>query len=235
MMKLIGLTALLGVATGCSDWIMNDDFGLSVRTMDLKPGPEFALVTVPVGTQAVTGATKRGYIASIGVDDSRLKLGEGAHEGMVYAGLNDAGLSCDLHALLNSSYPPRSNASHDLSLYMFCNWALAEYETAAQVRQALEAGVVHLWGPPSAGAGGMHFIVRDAAGAGLAVEFLEASTLLHSDNNDGVEGVGVFTNEPPLPWQVANVRHYLWKQSLARPATAMVSVQPSQMPCAPLL
>ena len=31
----------------------------------------------------------------------------------------------------------------------------------------------------------------------------------------------MFTNEPPLPWQLANVAHYRWKQSLARPATMM--------------
>jgi len=212
------LAALLGHATACSDWIMNDDYGLSVRTMDLKPGPEFALRTLP----KVTGSSKRGYIASIGVNDTRLTLvDETDREAMVYAGLNDAGLSCDLHALLNSSYPPRSNSSNDLSLYLFCNWALAGYESAAQVRQALEANVVHLWGPAGAGAGGVHFVVRDATGAGLAVEFLEASMVLHDDLNDGETGLGVFTNEPPLPWHEANVRHYLWKQSLARPATAM--------------
>jgi len=63
--------------------------------------------------------------------------------------------------------------------------------------------------------------VRDSKGLGLAVEFMEGRTKLYDDFNDGESGVGVFTNEPPFPWQVANVKHYLWKQSLARPATAM--------------
>ena len=37
---------------------------------------------------------------------------------------------------------------------------------------------------------------------------------------------GVFTNEPPFPWQVANVKHFLWKQSLARPATTVPGLLP---------
>ena len=30
----------------------------------------------------------------------------GPNHEMAFAGLNEAGLSCDLHALLNSAYPP---------------------------------------------------------------------------------------------------------------------------------
>ena len=57
---------------------------------------------------------------------------------MAFAGMNEAGLSCDLHALLNSSYPPLSTAvgKKNIMLYYFCNWALAQFDTAAAVKAA---------------------------------------------------------------------------------------------------
>lgn len=163
-----GMMMMLSVASGCSDWIMDDSFGLSVRTMDLGPGPTFSLKTQPKGHKpagiADLPAARYGHIISIGANLAHPSKSSQRHlelDGIIsgdtaFAGLNEAGLSCDLHALVNSSYPPRSsNASaNNLMLYHFCNWALGSYATAADVRRALEAGVVHLWGPSAAEAGG---------------------------------------------------------------------------------
>jgi len=217
--------SLCALACGCSDWIMNDAYGLSVRTMDLGTGPTFALKTMPRGhTPLLVGvpAAKLGHIISIGANMTDFEP-KGPADDMAFAGLNEAGLSCDLHALLNSSYPPFTPAAGNksLNLYFFCNYALGKFDSAAGLKAALEAGDVVLWGPPGMGAGGVHFIVRDKSGAGLAVEFIDGKTQLYDDANDGENTFGVFTNEPPWPWQNANVRHYRWKQSLARPATAM--------------
>jgi penicillin V acylase-like amidase (Ntn superfamily) len=163
-MKLCGtVLLLLDLASSCSDWIMDDAFGLSVRTMDLGPGPTFSLKTQPKGYKPAgmaVPAAKYGHIISIGANLAQPSKGSQHHlelDGIIsgdaaFAGLNEAGLSCDLHALVNSSYPPRSsNASaNNLMLFHFCNWALGSYATAADVRRALEAGVVHLWGPSAA-------------------------------------------------------------------------------------
>ena len=218
--------ALLLLPTSCSDWIMNDAYGLSVRTMDLGEGPTFSLRTQPrghnIGATTNVPPAKLGHIISIGANMTAFKPGEGSAE-MAFAGLNEAGLSCDLHALLNSSYPPLDPKAgkKNLMLYYFCNWALGQFTTAAEVKTALSNGAVHLWAPKAMGASGVHFIVRDNSGKGLAVEFMEESVKLYDDLNDDKESFGVFTNEPPFPWQLSNVKHYKWKQSLARPATAM--------------
>jgi penicillin V acylase-like amidase (Ntn superfamily) len=205
---------------GCSDFMMSDEYGLSVRTMDLGFGPTFGLKTQPRG-HALAGLApaKYGHIISVGANVSTKAYPLPA--GMAFAGLNEAGLSCDLHSLLNSSYPPPSHSAKDLDLYLACNWALAGFARVADVKAALVAGDVHLWGPAGWGQDGVHFILRDASGVGLAVEFLDGAMVLHDDLNDGETGYGVFTNEPPFAWQLANVKHYLWKQSLARPSTAM--------------
>ena len=229
--KLISLLSLstAQLASCCSDWIMDDSFGLSVRTMDLGEGPNFSLKTQPKGHQAKLEGiepAKYGHIISVGANMSAFKPANASkvdpnHE-MAFAGLNEAGLSCDLHALLNSAYPPYDpKAKHPVNLYFFCNLVLGQYGTVAEVKDALSAGDVQLWGPAALERGGVHFIVRDSAGHGLAVEFLESAVKLYDDKNDGVDSFGVFTNEPPFAWQLENVRHYKWKQSLARPSTAM--------------
>jgi len=165
--------------------------------------------------------TKVGHIISLGANMTEF-VPSSTNPEMAFAGLNEAGLSCDLHALLDSAYPaPDPVAKNNLNLYYLCNWALGQHQSVAAVKAALAGGEVRLWGEPSLEKGGVHFVLRDATGAGLAVEFLDRSTKLHDDLNDGVNGYGVFTNEPPFPWHLANVKHYQWKQSLARPATAM--------------
>ena len=149
----------LGLAAGCSDWIMNDQYGLSVRTMDLGFGPTFGLKTQPRGHDAGMAnipPAKFGHIISVGKNvttaQSRSPLRLSSYlqgDDMAFAGLNEKGLSCDLHALLNSSYPPPSNTSKDVLLKYFCNWALGGFASTADVKAALVAKEIHLWGPAS--------------------------------------------------------------------------------------
>lgn len=226
MRVLVGIIIswLTTTADGCTNFIMDDAYGLSVRTLDLGIGPKFGLRTQPKGhalhgLQPLPPATF-GHIISFGTNVSSVPNPD---PDIAAAGLNEAGLSCDVHTLLNSSYPPADphQPSKNLNLLYFCNWALGQHASVRSVKAALTASEVHLWGDASTEANGFHFIVRDATGTGLVVEFMDRATKLYDDLNDGVKGVGVFTNEPPFPWQLANVAHYRWKQSLARPATAM--------------
>lgn len=139
------LSLLLHAASGCSEWIMDDAYGLSVRTMDLGVGPpRFELKTVPKGSLPLKhhlAPALHGHIISVetGAFSAGIQKATGLPDGIALAGLNVQGLSCDLHALLNSSYPRPSSTSKDLSLYAFCNWALANFGSAAEVRAALEA------------------------------------------------------------------------------------------------
>ena len=108
---------------------MNDAYGLSVRTMDLGPGPAFTLRTQPKGHSAGLNIppAKYGHLISVGTNVTRLQA-DGASD-MAFAGLNEAGLSCDLHALLNSSYPQIAKGKKNIMLYYFCNWALGSFDS----------------------------------------------------------------------------------------------------------
>ena len=103
-LALVGLTTL---ASGCTNFIMDNKYGLTGRTMDLGPGPIFSLLTQPRGLSAGiegVGPTRLAHIISVAAGGAG-SIPPG-YEQMAFAGLNEAGLSCDLHALLNSSYPP---------------------------------------------------------------------------------------------------------------------------------
>ena len=75
--------------------------------------------------------------------------------------------------------------------------------TAGDVEALLRNGTLTPHGPSIAG--GDHFVVRDATGVSLVVEFLGGVVQYTRDLNDGgVTGFGIMTNDPPIGWQVGN-------------------------------
>ena len=112
----VPLALLLRTAAvaGCSDWIMDDEYGLSVRTMDLGTGPVFSLKTQPKGTKPLSGSlpsSKYGHIISVGVNVTGPTFSHMDGD-LAWAGLNEAGLSCDLHANRGSLHGPPPPPAH---------------------------------------------------------------------------------------------------------------------------
>jgi len=186
---------------------------LTVRTMDLESnGAVFVFQTRPVGFSGIR-SSKHGYLAQ--VDGSERKvMGD-----IVYAGMNDGGLTCDLNALIFpwTKYPGNSSTIDNLGVSYVCQWALEGYESVAELKEGLKG--IHFFGDIPFGA---HWALRDTHGQGLVIEFLDGQMHVYDDLNDqGKTGYGIMTNEPPLEWQNNAVRHMRWKQSLARPSVAM--------------
>jgi len=192
---------------------MENTYGLTVRTMDLATnGAEFVFQTRPVGFDAVRNS-KHGYFAQIDGSDAKV-MGD-----VVYAGLNDAGLSCDLNALIFpwTKYPGNSSTLDNIGVGHFCQWALEGFGSVALLKQGLTN--INFFQDIDFGA---HWALRDAQGHGLVIEFLEGKMEVYEDLNDnGKTGFGIMTNEPPLRWQQDAIRHVQWKKSLARSAFAM--------------
>ena len=208
---------------GCSNWMHDNDYRVSGRTMDLGGFPtlDWALQTVPAGSKQPYGASTRGFVGFVPT------VAKIEASFWVTGGLNDAGLSCDSQTLIDTIMPPATNLSADLNVFHFCAWVLGAHTTAAGVRDALVNGTVHVWGGKSAsGSAGQHFSVRDASGASIVVEWMGGQSTpttvqVYDDPNDGKKGYGLMTNEPEYPWQLRALRHFSWKQGLARPSVAM--------------
>merc|ERR1712196_133639 len=98
-----------GLGDACSNFAMENTYGISVRTMDLGTFPfQWTLVTKPTGSKGFR-SSRHGFVAVVG------KLGPVIPQmkaNIVAAGMNDAGLSCDIQTLLGSTYPAR-NATVD--------------------------------------------------------------------------------------------------------------------------
>lgn len=75
--------------------------------------------------------------------------------------------------------------------------------------------------PCLGGSIGVHYAVQDAQGHSLVIEFTAKGRKVYDDANDGEQGFGIFTNEPTFDWQLENVKHYEWKQTLARSSVAV--------------
>lgn len=197
----------------------------------------FTIEAVPKGTKFhvsavdnATGFQPAPVTALYGFAGMMASAGSVGIKRGVTAGMNTAGLSCDMQTLLGTSYPlypadPQNTVP--VSNVVFCEWALATFSSTAEVKASLTPDPTATGAPPAAAIYGpdllgQHFVLRDANGASLVVECLNGVTLLHDDFNDGgLTGFGVFTNEPPFPWQVENAKHFDWKQTMARAAVAV--------------
>lgn len=210
---LLALHVVFRTTSACSNFIMQDAYGLTGRTMDLGTPLSWALRTAPIGSSS--SSQRIGFVGFV-----PFEVGI-ALSHYVAAGLNTRGLSCDQQTLLGTTYPAKTgNKTTDLSVNDFCEWVLGSAGTAAEVKAALENGTRTVHGPCLAG--GAHFVVRDATGASVVVEFLDGRTVVTEDGNDGGKtGFGVMTNEPNFAWHLENVRHAKWKQQNARPAFSM--------------
>ena len=73
-----------------------------------------------------------------------IRHGQGAHNAsiknwkLIDPPLNEVGLACDEQHLNSSAYPPPSgNASEDLSIHRFCEWAAGNFASVADVAQSV--------------------------------------------------------------------------------------------------
>ena len=205
--------------SACSSFVMENTYVVSGRTLDLTPDdfPTGIGVTVaPRGSDGALGAPVRfGHVGVVFLPNSSAPTADDWHARI--AALNEVGLACDEQHLNSSAYPPPSgNASEDLSIHRFCEWAAGNFASVADVKAAL-AGV-RVVADPVSGDADHHYVVRDASGAGLIVEATDGRLAARDDLNDGgATGFGVVTNSPPIDEQIARARAILDEGSAPAP------------------
>eukprot|EP00929_Paragymnodinium_shiwhaense_P001459 TRINITY_DN10169_c0_g1_i1.p1 TRINITY_DN10169_c0_g1~~TRINITY_DN10169_c0_g1_i1.p1 ORF type:complete len:378 (+),score=55.08 TRINITY_DN10169_c0_g1_i1:146-1135(+) len=195
---------------------MKDDYGLTVRTMDVGNLPlvHWTITTVPKGSGRLS-PSKHGYVGFV-----LSTVGYNADD-LVFSGLNDAGLTCDLQTNEGTSYPKPSSTVANMDASLICKWALESFASVEELKVGLQD--VNFVAPsfPFNQVGPSHWIVRDTQKA-VVLEFMGGQMQAYDDHNDqGKTGFGIMTNEPPFPWHLEAVRHLQWKQGLARSAVEM--------------
>ncbi len=99
------------------------------------------------------------------------------------------------------------NVSRALSPFDIVNWILAQFDTVADVKRAIENGdvviaptVIEGWGPTSPP---LHYIVYDSTGKSIVIEPVDGKLKVH-DNL-----FGALTNSPDFDWHMTNLRNYI--------------------------
>ena len=126
-------------------------------------------------------------------------------------GINDQGLSVGLfyfpgYAKYTDVTP--ENASHALAGYEFGIWALANFATVDEVREAVKSLVLVPTpapglGSPQGAVPGAHFFLQDKSGKSLVVEPVDGTLKVYD------APLGVMTNAPTYDWHMTNLANYI--------------------------
>lgn len=118
------------------------------------------------------------------------------------------------------------NVSRALSPFDFVNWILAQFDSIADVKLAVENGdvviaptVIEGWGPTSPP---LHYIVYDPTGKSIVIEPVDGKLKVH-DNP-----FGVLTNSPDFDWHMTNLRNYITLRPDNVPSTEIAGVKLQQ-------
>ncbi len=126
-------------------------------------------------------------------------------------GINDQGLSVGLFYFPNyakyTDVTPE-NASHALAPQEFGIWALANFATVDEVREAVKSIVLVPTPVPGLGSAqgavaGAHFFLQDKTGKSLVVEPVDGTLKVHD------APLGVMTNAPTYDWHMTNLANYI--------------------------
>jgi choloylglycine hydrolase len=176
------------------------------RTMEFAIDIHSSVIMIPRGYARI-GSTPDGKegikwkakYASVGANGLGLPV--------MFDGVNEKGLSAGLFYFPASAgympYTP-SDAGKTMAPWELCSWMLENLASVEEVKANIGKVVVPavVFGPWGF-APEVHFIVQDAAGKSIVIEYVGGKLNVH-DNP-----LGVLTNSPSFDWQMTNLRNYV--------------------------
>jgi choloylglycine hydrolase len=219
MIRKVAIAALIAAFTigttpgfACTGISLKADDGAAVRGRTLEfgfPMQSKVLVipagkemsgTLPDGGKGLTYTTRHAIVGANALNMTA-----------ILDGINDQGLSVGLFYFPGyASYTPATpeNAKHAMAPYEFGIWALANFATVDEVRQAVKD--IALVPTPAPGLGspqgmvpGVHFFLQDKTGKSIAVEPVDGTLKVHD------APLGVMTNAPTYDWHMTNLTTYI--------------------------
>ena len=130
---------------------------------------------------------------------------------VILDGINDQGLSVGLFYFPNyAKYTDVTdeNKSRAIAPQEFGVWALANFATVDEVREAVKTIVIVPTpapglGSPQGAVAGAHFFLQDKSGKSLVVEPVDGTLKVHD------APLGVMTNAPTYDWHMTNLSNYV--------------------------
>lgn len=204
-------TALIApqAALACTSFVLPTSDGGSVygRTMEFAFELKSDVIAIPRGfeitasaPEGATGKKWKGKYAAIGMNAFGIAA--------LADGMNEKGLTGGiLYFPGYAKYQDSSTAKPEdsLSPWDFLTWALTNFSTVAEVKDALSTvSVIDVKQKDMGLTPPVHYTLHDATGASIVIEPLDGKLKVY-DNK-----VGVMTNSPPFDWHVTNLRNYAY-------------------------
>lgn len=173
------------------------EFGIDLKSDVIMVPRGYARIgTTPDGKQGLKWTTK---YASLGANAVGLPF--------IFDGLNEQGLAVGTFYFPTSAgYMPytANDANKTIAQWEVGSWILENFATVEEVRENIGKVVVPevvfpAWGfaPP------VHYIVHDASGKAIVIEYVGGKLTVYDDP------LGVITNTPTFDWQMTNLRNYV--------------------------
>jgi choloylglycine hydrolase len=211
--KLLAIAAMLGLvivppAQACTgiELIAVDGTVIHARTLEFGIDLKSNVIMVPRGYSR-TGTTPDGKPGKTWTSKYATLGANALGMPVLIDGLNERGLAVGLFYFPTSAkyqpYTPgdagRTIAPWELGSYILENFATVDEVRAALPNIVVPDVVLEAWkfAPPA------HYVVHDAAGKSIAVEYTQGRLNIY-DNP-----LGVMTNSPDFDWQMTNLRNYV--------------------------
>lgn len=208
----VAVAATFNAALACTavNIVAADGSVVAGRTMEWSFDMQWTLVSLPKGTSLVMTATPALKLPAVTVTSKYSVVGikPGILPGdTLLEGQNAAGLGMSGNFLPGFTEYQTVTAQDKsyVSILGFGAWALGQFATVGELRQALPA--IKVWADDTLQSGPtpptVHFTFIDRSGASIVVEFVNGQQRIF----DNV--AGVLTNAPTYDWHLSNVRNYL--------------------------
>ncbi len=183
------------------------EFGYDQAKFDLLSVPRNYSYTgqTPSGKPGLKWKTKYAYVGfnPYGAD-------------LVADGLNEKGVACGIFYFPGyAKYQdlPENDYSRAVSCYGLASWILSNCANVSEVREQLPKIIVcGVEIPQMGGIPPFHYLVSDAAGDSIIIEYVNGELNIH-DNE-----VGALTNSPVYDWHITNLRNYIGLKTLNDPS-----------------
>jgi len=206
----------------CTALVITDANGAaySGKTMEFSFLIPLNMQYLPAGTKisskTPTGTLGMQFMTKYPILGLGMLIMPGALQDSMIEGINDQGLSVSSNEFNNSKAADDlgSDDTKILAATDFGMWVLGNFQTVADVKQALLAGDAKIWLPnvPFMGNAPMpiHYGIFDKTGAGIVVEYSKGAQNIY-DNQ-----VGVMTNIPDFSWHLQNLNNYAFLSNVDR-------------------
>ncbi|MFC6363604.1 MULTISPECIES: choloylglycine hydrolase family protein [Tatumella] len=219
-------------AIACTSLAITDTKGdvFHGRTLELSEDLPSWLTYYPAGTafqkKAPDGQNSVAYTAKYPILAITSDVYFDGDDHNMMEGINAAGLSFSANMVPSATLTPlpKTEYKDSVPVTSIGEWALANFSTVEQVRQAVNSG--HFWSPVLEKLGGVtspfHFAFYDKSGGSIVVEANDGKFRVYDNPTR------VMTNGPDFKWHLQNLNNYTQLTNKDRSAAVLGNIKVAQ-------